>query len=62
MPHHLQPVDPDPTEEEPGPFGEPEDELAGLRRASWWRWVALLVIVAMVVATPFAYALYQLFR
>ena len=29
-------------------------------RAGWWRWVAILVAVSLVVATPFAYALSRL--
>lgn len=28
-------------------------------RPGWWRWVAVIVVVAMVVATPFIYALYR---
>ena len=50
MPHHLEPVD-DLT---------PEWDERPIRRPPWWRWVAVLVIVAMVVATPFVYALYRL--
>ena len=26
----------------------------------WWRWVAVVVVVALVVATPFAFALSRL--
>jgi hypothetical protein len=62
---HLEPV-PDPSEE---PLGQAEDEddgwdddLEPLRRPSWWRWVAIVVVLAMVVATPAAYALYLLLR
>jgi hypothetical protein len=33
-----------------------------LRRPVWWRWVAIVVVVALVVATPFAYALYRVLR
>jgi hypothetical protein len=60
---HLEPVS-DPT----GPAGEDADPFAEEAfddepmppRASWWRWVAVLVAVALVVATPFAYALSRL--
>lgn len=31
-----------------------------IARPTWWRWVALIVVLAMVVATPFAYFLYLL--
>jgi hypothetical protein len=31
-----------------------------LRRPVWWRWVAIVVVIAMVVATPVAYALYRI--
>ena len=31
-----------------------------LRRPVWWRWVALVVVIALVVATPVAYALYRI--
>ena len=34
----------------------PEDPL---RRPVWWRWVAVVVVIAMVVATPVAYTLYR---
>ena len=45
----------------------PEDEISWfddgadepLRRPVWWRWVAVVVVIAMVVATPVAYALYR---
>jgi hypothetical protein len=30
-----------------------------LARPVWWRWVAVVVVIALVVATPFAYALYR---
>jgi hypothetical protein len=30
-----------------------------LPRPVWWRWVAVVVVIALVVATPFAYALYR---
>jgi hypothetical protein len=40
----------------------PDDDGASLRRPPWWRWVAVVLIVALVVATPFAYALYRWLR
>jgi len=60
---HLEPV-PDLPEGELDPFAAGEDEgpFEPLERPPWWRLVAILVVVAMVVATPFAYALYQVFR
>ena len=39
-----------------------EDDGSRLRRPPWWRWVAIVLIVSMVVATPFAYALYRWLR
>jgi hypothetical protein len=60
---HLGPV-PDPEIEDEDPFAEPfGDEPfddGPIPRAAWWRWVAILVAVALVVATPFAYALSRL--
>jgi hypothetical protein len=35
-----------------------EDEA--IRRSAWWSWVAVIVVLAMVVATPFAYVLSRL--
>ena len=29
-------------------------------RKPWWRVVAVIVVIALVVATPFAYALYRI--
>jgi hypothetical protein len=60
---HLEPV-PDPPEDDLGylELWDDADELEPLRRPSWWRPVAIVVVVAMVVATPVAYALYVLFR
>lgn len=44
----------------------PEDEISWFDdvdeqplRPVWWRWVAVVVVIALVVATPFAYALYR---
>jgi hypothetical protein len=51
----LEPV-PDPPDEVVPAFDE---EPLPVRRP-WWRWVALIVVVALVVATPFAYALSRL--
>jgi hypothetical protein len=68
VPHHLEPVPdppPDPRLGEPGeddPWDAPDDDLRPLRRPNWWRWVAIIVAVAMVVATPAAYALYLILR
>lgn len=36
-----------------------EDELGPLVRPNWWRWVAIAVIIAMIVAGPVAFALYR---
>jgi hypothetical protein len=36
-----------------------DDEALPVRRA-WWRLVAVVVVIALVVTTPFAYALYRL--
>jgi hypothetical protein len=57
--HHLDPV-PYVPDDEIDRFGE-EDE-APSRRPAWWRWVAVVVVVAMVVATPFIYALVRLLQ
>ena len=47
--------------EEEDPFvDEPFDDEPMPPRAPWWRWVAIVVAVALVVATPFAYALSRL--
>jgi hypothetical protein len=51
----LEPVPELPPEDVPA-F---DDEPFPVRRA-WWRWVAVVVAIALVVATPFAYALYRL--
>ena len=60
MERHLEPVS-DPTGEDEDPFaGEAFDDEPMRPRAEWWRWVAVLVAVALVVATPFAYALSRL--
>jgi hypothetical protein len=57
---HLEPVS-DPTGDQEDLFaGDPYDDEPSPPRAAWWRWVAILVAVALVVATPFAYALSRL--
>jgi hypothetical protein len=43
---------------DPGGWGGDDDRTPRVR-PSWWRWVAIVVVLAMVVATPFAYALYR---
>jgi hypothetical protein len=50
----LEPVPELPAED----FLEFDDEPVPVRHA-WWRLVALIVVLALVVATPFAYALYK---
>jgi hypothetical protein len=55
--HHLEPV-PGPGDEDLLAFDGGDDEP--IRRSAWWRWVAIIVVLAMVVATPFAYALSRL--
>jgi hypothetical protein len=35
------------------------DDGYELRRPPWWRWVAIVLITSLVVATPFAYALHR---
>jgi hypothetical protein len=59
MRHHLDPV-PDVPEDEIDRFGDEDWEPS--RRPAWSRWVAVVVVVAMVVATPFIYALYRLLQ
>jgi len=51
---HLEPA-PEPPDEDLSAF---DDDVPAARPA-WWRLVALIVVVAMVVATPFAFALYR---
>jgi hypothetical protein len=33
-----------------------------LVRPAWWRWVAIVLVVALVVATPLAYGVYLIVR
>ena len=57
---HLEPV-PDRSGEDEDPFADPPfDDAPMPPRAPWWRWVAILVALALVVATPFAYVLSRL--
>lgn len=67
VPNHLEPVPSEP----PDLFdsnGDDHvesfegDEISPLVRPVWWRWVALLVVVAMIAAGPFAYVLSKLLR
>jgi hypothetical protein len=55
--HHLEAI-PGPREDDVEAFGLDEDEP--IRRSAWWRWVALIVALAMVIGTPFAYVLSRL--
>jgi hypothetical protein len=54
---HLEPI-PGPGDEELRAFDGDDDEP--ILRSAWWRWVAIIVVLALVVATPFAYALSRL--
>ena len=63
MPHHLREVEPPPDDDRGEVAWDDDgdlDEDAPLVRPPWWRWVAIAVILAMVVATPFAYLLSRL--
>jgi hypothetical protein len=65
--HHLERVplvDPSesaapPDDGPPSDWGD-DDEPTPRARPSWWRWVAIAVALAMILATPFAYALDRL--
>jgi len=59
MGHHLEPI-PRLEDEDIEAFDVDDDEP--LRRSAWWRWVAIIVALAMVIATPFAYLLSILLR
>ena len=59
MGHHLEPI-PGLGDEDVEAFDADDDEP--LRRSAWWRWVAIIVALAMVIATPFAYVLSILLR
>jgi len=58
--HHLEPVPFEPGDRPDRGWTDDLDEDRPLVRPTWWRWVAIAVIVAMVVAGPFAYAIYRL--
>jgi hypothetical protein len=63
--HHLSPVpdEPAPLRREPDEVAPwPGEDLEPLRRPRWWRWVALAVVLALVVATPLAYGVSILLR
>ena len=55
--HHLEPI-PSLGDDDVEAFGVDDD--VPLRRSAWWRWVAIIVALAMVIATPFAYLLSRL--
>jgi hypothetical protein len=65
VPHHLEPVGswpgdtPDSVEDSSG-FDDDAGELEPLVRPTWWRWVAIVVIVSMVAAGPIAYVVSRL--
>jgi hypothetical protein len=53
---YLEPA-PDLTPEELAAF----DDQTPMAHPPWWRWTALIVVAALIVATPFAYVLYRVF-
>ena len=57
MDRHLEPA-PDRMDDDPSAF----DDRMPVGRSAWWRWVAVIVVLALVVATPFAFALYRVFN
>ena len=56
--HHLEPI-PGLGDEDIEAFDVDDEPL---ERSAWWRWVAIIVALAMVIATPFAYVLSILLR
>ena len=54
MDRYLEPA-PDPTPEELAGFYD----QTPMARPPWWRWTALIVVAALIVATPFAYVLFR---
>lgn len=54
---HLEPVSDLPDE---GPWSIDDAHQLPITHPAWWRWVAVVLVLALVVATPFAYALYRL--
>ena len=57
MSHHLEPLQ-GPSDEDVEASDADADEP--IPRSAWWRWVAIVVALAMVIATPFAYVLSRL--
>jgi hypothetical protein len=70
MSEHLRSVPQDGGEprsssaEELGWWDEADEGLddGPIPRPAWWRWIAIALIVALVVATPLAYAISILLR
>ncbi len=62
MPNHLQPVPEEHREPPSDEWWSGEFEAEPLVRPPWWRWVAIAVVLALVVATPFAYFISLLLR
>jgi hypothetical protein len=60
VPHHLEAVRSNGHSGRPAATEPPADDLAPLARPTWWRWVAIAVIVALVLAGPLAVVLYRL--
>jgi hypothetical protein len=64
VPHHLEPVEPpdsvDWDDDDSFDFADGGGDFEPIVRPAWWRWVAIAVIVALVVAGPFAYAIFKL--
>ena len=56
MDRHLEPGS-NHREDEISWFDDVDEQP--LPRPVWWRWVAVVVVIALVVATPFAYVLYR---
>ena len=57
MDRYLDSPAPEPTPEELAAF---DDQTPMASPPPWWRWMAVIVVAALVVATPFAYVLYRL--
>lgn len=64
VPDHLRRVsDDDPESWEPSSWARDlgyaaeasDDEHEPITRPTWWRWVAIAVVIAMVVGTPIVY-------
>jgi hypothetical protein len=54
---YLEPA-PEPTPEDLAAF----DDQPPIARPPWWRVTAVIVVIALIVATPFAYTLYRIFN